>query len=432
MAVAGTLIITPASGLVAMAWHGGVALGLWTVIFVVRARSHAGRSAKINWGIAGVLAGLALSFRPDLVIAIGVGLGLLTWRERPARRPVLLGLVVGLLPMWVHLVQAGPRAAVRGMLIDPVFHLRAGRELPRPPTWNRLDGALQGVAEEIPPWWRLPHLPASNALFLWFCAMVLGTVALLVFAVWRRRTGDRSGRALVLLAVALISIGILPQALQRPDSAHLLWVTCVSWPFAVVVGIDVVARWRPRIDPRRALVVGAGGALALTFALTALFTFRYYLLHTRVGLGQVPSAFPVRRDDRYFYLGDYRAYLAMQAAVDELSASAQPGDRLLVGPSDLRRTWYSDVFVYWLLPHLDPATYFIEMDPGLANDEGSRLAGDVASADWIVLSGLWDGWFEPNSSIEYGSDAPNEVIRDHFCEVSNYEDGLAVLYRRCA
>jgi hypothetical protein len=155
------------------------------------------------------------------------------------------------------------------------------------------------------------------------------------------------------------------------------------------------------------------------------------LLHTRVGLGQVPSAFPVRHGDRYFYLGDYRAHLAMQAAVDELSASASPGDRLLVGPSDLRRTWYSDVFAYWLLPELDPATYFIEMDPGLANDERSRLAADVASADWILLSGLWDGWFEPNASIEYGSDIPNQVIRDRFCEVANYEDGLAVLYRRC-
>ena len=261
--------------------------------------------------------------------------------------------------------------------------------------------------------------------------MVVGTLALLVYAMWRRRAGDRSGRSLVLLTVALISIGILPQALQRPDSTHLLWVTCVSWPFAVVVGIDVLARRRPQIDPRRALLAGAAAALVLTFTLTALFTFRYYLLHTRVGLGQVPSAFPVRRDDRYFYLGDYRAYLAMQAAVDELAASAEPGDRLLVGPSDLRRTWYSDVFAYWLLPELDPATYFIEMDPGLANDEGSRLATDVASADWIVLSGLWDGWFEPNDSIEYGSDVPNQVIRDHFCEVANYEDGLAVLYRRC-
>ena len=277
-------VLTPVA-LTAMAWNGGLALTLWSAVFAVRGMNLDASRQRWSWLIAGVLAGLALAYRPDLLIAIGLGLGLLLWRERTSRRPVLLGLVIGLIPMWVHLVQAGPRAAVRGMFVDPVFHLRAGRELPRPPSWNQLDGALQGVAEEIPPWWRLPHLPASNALFLWFCTVVVGTLALGGFAVWQRRGGDRSGRSLVLLAVAVIGIGILPQALQRPDSAHLLWVSCVSWPFVVVVGIEVVSRWRPRIDPRRALVAGAGLALVLTFILTALFTFRYYLLHTRVGLG---------------------------------------------------------------------------------------------------------------------------------------------------
>ena len=34
------------------------------------------------------------------------------------------------------------------------------------------------------------------------------------------------------------------------------------------------------------------------------------------------------------------------------------GERLLVGPSDLRRTWYSDAFFYYLFPELTPATYF--------------------------------------------------------------------------
>ena len=205
----------------------------------------------------------------------------------------------------------------------------------------------------------------------------------------------------------------------------------MAFPFSVVAVMEVLQRWRPRIDWRAALTAGGAFAFTLTFAFTALFTFRYYILHTRVGLGQVPSAFPVQRDDRYFYLGDYRAYLAVSAAVDELDARSEPGQRLLVGPSDLRRTWYSDAFIYWLFPELDPATYFVEMDPGLANDPDSRLADDVASADWIILTGLWDGWMEPNSSMDFGSDAPNQVIRDHFCEIGNYEDGLAVLYQRC-
>ncbi|MBA3605617.1 MAG: hypothetical protein H0W46_06535, partial [Acidimicrobiia bacterium] len=425
-------ILTPIA-LTALAWNGGVALTLWSAVFAIRAMHlRDSQRRRVAWIVAGVLGGLALTYRPDLVLAVGLILGWMLWREAPSRRPVALGLVVGLLPMWVHLVMAGPVNAFEGMVVDPVLRLRGGRELPRPPSWSRLDGALQAVAEEIPPWWRVPHLRASHALFLWFCLMVAGTLALLAFAIVARRGVARpSGRSSVLLAVALISLGILPQALQRPDSAHLNWVTCISWPFAVVAVAEVVGRWRPHIERRRAVVVGAAFALAATYTFTALFTFRYYLLHTRVGLGQVPSAFRVERDDRYFYLGDYRAFLAVSAAVDELDRRAEPGERLLVGPIDLRRTWYSDVFVYWLFPELDPATYFIEMDPGVANEEGSRLAADVASADWIVLTGLWAGWMEPNSSVEFGSDAPNQVIRDQFCLVGSWEDDLAVLYERC-
>ena len=223
--------------------------------------------------------------------------------------------------MWVHLVMAGPVDAFEGMFVDPVFRLRDGRELPRPPSWDRLDGGLQAVAEEIPPWWRFPPLSASQTLFLWFFLMLIGTAALLAFAIWLRRR-DRSGRSTVLLAVALVSVGILPQALQRPDSAHLLWVTCVAFPFSIVAVVEVVRRLRPRLDRRAAVTIGGAVALTLTFTFTALFTFRYYLLHTRVGLGQVPSAFAVERDGRYFYLGDYEAYVAVQAAVDELDRLA--------------------------------------------------------------------------------------------------------------
>jgi hypothetical protein len=117
------------------------------------------------------------------------------------------------------------------------------------------------------------------------------------------------------------------------------------------------------------------------------------------------------------------------AALDGLARS---GERLFVGPQDLRRTWYSDAFFYWMFPELEPSTYYIEMDPGLANEEGSRLADDVASADWVILTGFWNGWREPNSSMDFGSDAPNEVVATQFCEVGSFEEGLILLYRRCA
>ena len=53
------------------------------------------------------------------------------------------------------------------------------------------------------------------------------------------------------------------------------------------------------------------------------------------------------------------------------------------------------------------------------------LAGSLTpgkSADFVILTGLWDGWMEPNSSMDYGSDAPNQVLRDHFCVVGDYTD----------
>jgi hypothetical protein len=145
----------------------------------------------------------------------------------------------------------------------------------------------------------------------------------------------------------------------------------------------------------------------------------------------VPSAVPVSRDGRTFYFGSARAAAALQQATDDLDTMSEPGQRLFVGPRDLRRTWYSDVVAYWMFPELEPATYYMEMDPGLANAAGSSLPHDVASADWVLLTGFWDGWNEPNTSMDYGSDAPNQAIRDHFCEAGSYEDALVVLYRRC-
>ena len=144
--------------------------------------------------------------------------------------------------MWVHLFDGRPGDAFEGMVLDPVFRLRDGRELPRPPSWDHLDGGLQAVAEEIPPWWKLPALSASQTMFavvLRHAARHGGDGGLRHLAPARP---DRTGRSTVLLAVALVSVGILPQALQRPDSAHLLWVTCVAFPFSVVTVTEVVAR----------------------------------------------------------------------------------------------------------------------------------------------------------------------------------------------
>ena len=80
------------------------------------------------------------------------------------------------------------------------------------------------------------------------------------------------------------------------------------------------------------------------------------------------------------------------------------------------------------MPQLSPATYFLEMNPLSANRPNSRLAADVERADWLVLDQALDNWAEPNRSMEFGSDAPNAMVRDHF-ELAK-QSGTYLLYRR--
>jgi hypothetical protein len=107
--------------------------------------------------------------------------------------------------------------------------------------------------------------------------------------------------------------------------------------------------------------------------------------------------------------------------VDELT---EPGDRIFVGPGDLRQTPYSEAYLYFLLPELTPATRFIEMDPGVANAPDSGLAAELRAADVVILSSIRDDWSEPNDSVFDGPDEPNRVLAEEFCLVESYGEGL--------
>lgn len=421
--VASMLILTPI-GLSALAWHGALALGLWSSVFAVR--SLATRSPTDLWW-AGGLAGLALGYRPDLVVALALALGVVLWHRRAAWPVLAAGVAVGLLPMWFHLARVGIAAAVQGMLLDPLIELRPGRELPRPPSWDEADGALQAVAEGVPPWWRFPAIGHSQQLFFWFFAVIVIAVAVpLIGIVLRRRNAVDAGN--VLVVGGLFGVGILPQAMQRPDSTHLAWVAVVSWSLLVPALVTLL---NERLPVGRRAVASTLAVGLLMFVVCPFYTYRHYVLHTRVSAGDLPVPFLVERDDHRFWFGDFFVAKALNAMIPDLEARSEPGDRLIVGPADLSRTIYSDVSVYFLFPELEPATYYIEMDPGLADAEGSGLAEDIAGADFLVLTNIWTGWNEPNASDQHRSQAPNRAVADHFCLAERYEDNLVLLYERC-
>lgn len=463
--LAGLFIVLPPLGLTAMAWNGAVAFGVWAVwlgLRVYRPAATPAAAAAIHdpaladddrlvepeeWvdtsgaGVrlffAGLLAGFGLLFRPDLIIAVVLGLGAVAW-GLPWRRIrwLVLGGAAGLSPYLVHVALAGLGHSINGMISDPVFRLRSGRSLPVPPSWNHLDGFLQKAAGLRTLGWPFPSPAAWHQVVFWFWLTPIAALFVAGVGWWRVRHDRHSYRARVLFAAGLFGLGMVTQAVQRTDTAHFAWASCVALPM-VPVAVAELIRTRARRRDLWPTVGGVAVVAVVLFGLIPHFTLRTYVDLSEQTFGHHVFGYSVNRDGRNFYYGSPTAAAAANTMIkrfDQIGPRA--GQRLFVGPVDLRKTPYSDAFFYFLYPELKPATYYIEVDP-FDSKPGSRLASDVASADWLILSNVWSNWDEPNDSRKIGSNRPNEVVQREFCEVGAFghlgttNQPLFELYRRC-
>ncbi|MCB1026647.1 MAG: hypothetical protein KDB24_02665, partial [Microthrixaceae bacterium] len=450
-------VITPV-GLTALAWDGAIALAVWALVLATASldRQCAGPSAtpgtepttptrweRVRPGAAGLLGGLALLYRPDLIVAVGLALGLVGWLLAGRDRRLLAGgVAVGVAPMLIQLALAGPMRAINGMVLDPVLRLRGGRSLPTPPSTTELASTLQRAAALRTNGWPLPQLTPAMQVAVWFWALVAGTLGVVVVGalLWRRRTEPRTAR---FLAFGALAVGVMPQALQRPDTTHLAWVGCLTLPAVAVAATELVRsrgwfagewRWRGRLLDARstnrfapaAIALLVGGGLVLS---APQYTSRAYIDLVGQSLGIDATAVKVTRGERHYYYGDPQRAADLQGAIDLLDERSKPGQRLVVGTGDLRFTPYSDAIVYWMFPELVPGTYFIEMDPGLANLAGNGLATDIEQADWVLQTRFWDDWDEPNDSVNPGDPLPNAVLAEAFCVVGEWD--TVVLSERC-
>ena len=142
------------------------------------------------------------------------------------------------------------------MVIDPVFKLRGGRSLPIPPSWGHFDGFLQKAGALAQISWPFPALARPHQLFLWFF-LLLGAIAFVLWQGWRATRSDprRSAPARCSI-VGLFGLGILPQAMQRVDSGHFSWVSCVVFAFVPIAIYEFARRRAPKVPtaPPRARV----------------------------------------------------------------------------------------------------------------------------------------------------------------------------------
>lgn len=440
------VFILPPLGLTALAWVGGVALGLIGLGLTLAGRRRLERAPSLAlryafWG--GFVSAMALLFRLDLVIAVALGsLAATAGLGAAFRKRLLLGFGLGISAYVIQLVTAGPYNTFKGMVLDPVVYLRGGRRLPIPPSWGHLDGFLQRSGAISPPKWPLPHLETSQQLFIWFFFMLAAVVFVPIVGRMSVKRDPKRFEGRVLLSAGLFGLGMISQGIQRVDSAHFSWVSCVSVALLPVAVFELITLRRARTQSARPRRVSGRIACGLAIPVAILlllphFTAWSYIDFTAQSIGKHRIAFEIERNGRRFYYGRDDVARAARALLKEVPRVAKPGARLFVGPTDLRKTPYSDAYLYYLLPEYPPGTYFIEMDPGVANRKGSRMASDLAHSQIAILSGVWTNWREPNDSRKFGSTESSRVLERNFCLVKKFghrpddHKPLYMLYVKC-
>ncbi len=394
MIVAGFLLLP--LRLPAYAWIGGVTCALWSIVMAAKPESTR------RCFLGGLFAGLALLFRPDLGPAVIISALPLFLLMTARRWSYLSGAVLALLPLGGLTMVVGPHQIINNLFLFPVIYSNPARYLP-------LFSAERYV------------------IYLFFAHVVAVGANVLAGIIAIRADRCDPARRLV-LALALLGLGLTHQVAQRVDVWHVLFAAFVSLGLLPLSIFVMQAHFRA-IQPR-----GAHALLATAAVLVSLESIAPELAATARGdvvasvSGEAKDIIFMEQHGRGFPFSSMQEALMIGKMFDRLKDIASPGQRLFVGPADLRRTNYNDTFIYYMMPQLQPATYFLEMNPGSANRPNSRLAEDIASADWLVLNHELDGLNEPNESVKLGSDLPMRVVHDQFNLCGRY--GSRDLYRR--
>jgi hypothetical protein len=266
-----------------------------------------------------------------------------------------------------------------------------------------LGRAGSGARQSRLPWWPRESTDQVFVLGLACCLLLLVLVALL------RRTAAAT-------SMALLAVLAVPQALQRLDRTHLVYVSVLALPLLPHAMADLLRAVPPRLARPNVL----GGLLATVLFLLATGTAAVQpILITALGDG--PEARVVTHDGRTVPELPARA-AALEKLLPLLDRTTAPGDRVFVFDSDLVRPAITDVGLYFLLPQLRQEGFNLEVTPGLSSAAGSRLEQDLEHADVVVLVQATPAFREALFPYEKdGSPAAAEALRQRFCRTATVD-----------
>jgi len=336
---------------------------------------------------SGACAGLAFVFRQDIgLIAVIAAAALLIDRSSRVRLAQFgLGLIFGLAPLLVHLLVVGLPSLFQNYVLD-VLHNGPGRALPI-------------------------KIDVTILIYLLAQVWIAGAAGFLLLKRLRRPG------TLFLIALAGFSLAITPSALQRADGWHIGYAATVALPVAVILWAALL----PRLRLESWWAVPAAAAAVLGWAVLLKAEGWPFELPEQPGQVQVSAG------ERSVLVPSERQQ-ELQSIV-ALASRLPSGSTIFVGPQDLSRANMADTMLYFLLPHLEPASRHLELNPGVTNAEESTLATDLNRADFLLLTSEFDSWTEPNASRIHRSPRPNQVVNSKFCAVA--EAGSYRLLRRC-
>jgi hypothetical protein len=370
LAILAILPIGRALAPVAYGWFLALACllwGLWSARTALVQTS--GRRASGLWVLSGILAGFAASARPDVgVAALASSAVLLAAATARRRWAFALGLAAGASPLAWTLIAAG---------------------------WSRFwSYGIVTRFHQLP----LSGFPLPRGVYI-LAAVSAATLILVIAAIRERRRLGASAITRGWLALAVLSVLILPQVFQRADAGHLAFIAPVGFgmlPWALVRG-----------SRSRLARIAIPGVCAIAIGLSAV-------------VSSVNTGFVVRNDGRGFGEDSPSGAAALHRVLGWLDSNVAPGRRLFVGPADLRWAFYTPTELYYLAPHLRPAGFYLELGPGDDTPQfTSQLIRDLERADVLVLDRLPEPLFRqqvwPKARI--GSSAPNATVTRDFRSV---------------
>jgi hypothetical protein len=245
--------------------------------------------------------------------------------------------------------------------------------------------------------------------------MLVGVVALGVLVARAVRLRARED-----WAWALLSLAVVPQAVQRVDVYHFGFAAVIVYPLALAATWDLTRRGS---SERLRLVVGV--ALIGFLSVPTLF-----LVGSAAAAASSDEARPVTSGSRSVRLPVDRA-ADTQTLLDDVREVVPRGSSLFLGSDQMGRTSFNSYPLYYLLSEdYEFDSYFLELAAGVAERDGSGLSADIRRADALILARFDSSTgerlfpFAPKGFTEH-----DQTVRDEF-EVVRVRGRLSLWVRR--